>query len=146
MKIFNFSFYRNIFSNSSFKTASIASVIAALVCFAIYKVSKSLSGRVQNLNNEHLNNPNTVNQDDFSPPRIEKVLGYPGDFSSVEIEKSISKNEEFDESKDKIFKIGFINHPNFDISIRCQNIFNSGSEVLVNAANTHTSEPLLNIF
>jgi O-acetyl-ADP-ribose deacetylase (regulator of RNase III) len=38
---------------------------------------------------------------------------------------------------DNTLKIAFKQYPNFDFTIRRQNIFNSGAKIIVNAANTH---------
>lgn len=63
---------------------------------------------------------------------IQKVLPYPGDLS--EREKSQVKTEFRNVNK---LNITFRKNPSFSISIRNQDIFKSGAEVIVNAANTH---------
>jgi O-acetyl-ADP-ribose deacetylase (regulator of RNase III) len=66
-------------------------------------------------------------------PAIEEVVGFPGDLPKADKAKIHSKL-----SQDGLaLHLDFSQHRGIDVSIRKQNMFDSGAEVIVNAANTH---------
>lgn len=63
---------------------------------------------------------------------IQKVIPYPGDLTQ---EEKVKIDTEYQDRN--TLNISFIDVPSFSFTIRNQDIFESGAEVIVNAANTH---------
>jgi len=85
-----------------------------------------------------LSTPNHKNRP-FNP-YMEEIRNYPGDLTPQEKSKiKAAEVETFDNNAQKrILKINFIDHPTFNVNMKsAYNLFESGAQVLVNAANTH---------
>lgn len=63
---------------------------------------------------------------------IETVHAYPGDLT---VKEALKTTTNFIDAR--TFNIAFEEAPGYSLTIRCQDIFESGAQVVVNAANTH---------